>query len=305
MSLFPIKEIFVQNLPYKITALIITLLLWVFISKEKNMEIGINAKLIIKTKPGLIVSGEVPNEINIKLVGPKIFLQPILLRQLAINIDLSNAIEGETTFNILRDMIDIPWGVNVASITPSSIIAKIEKVETKTVPIHAVFEGNPPLGFNLKSQTIEPEVVVISGPKYEIAATKYINTKPIALNDATDSFSKSFSLELPSSKVVLKDIKTVKVSVTITENMATKTFNSIKLEVFSCILRCKVIPESISLVLKGPQELLNNLQNKDIQVYVDATAKPKGIYASKAVIKLPARTTVEKVDPSWFKLTVF
>jgi YbbR domain-containing protein len=298
-------DIFLKNLPYKIAALVITIFLWVFISKEKNVEIGISAKLITKTRPGLIVSGDVPNEINIKFVGPKIFLQPLMFRHLSITVDLTDSIEGETTFNILKNMIDVPWGVKVVSITPSTVIAKIEKVETKTVPIHPVFEGTPPLGYSLKSQELEPQVVQISGPKNEITSTKYINTRPIVLNNVTESFTKTFALELPSSKIVLRNIKNVKVTVTITENMSTKSFNNIKLDAYNCILRCKVSPTHISLVLKGPKELLKNLQNKDIQVYVDAASKPKGTYPSKAVIKLPARTTVEKVSPSWFKLTVF
>lgn len=190
------RKIFFRNFAYKIAALLLSIVLWLFISKEKDLEIGIKAKLIIKTKTELVVAGDVPDEINIRLSGPKIYLQPLLLRQFdPIEIDLSNYDEGETTFNIIESMIHIPlgvrMGVKIVSISPSSVVARIEKVASKTVPIHAQFSGDPPLGYSVKTQALEPELVEISGPNAEVTAIKYIETKPIPLESATASFTKN------------------------------------------------------------------------------------------------------------------
>lgn len=300
-----IKGVFLKNLPYKIVALILTIVLWIFIAKEKDLEIGLKARLIIKTKPGLVVSTGVPGEINVRVSGPKIFLQPLLFRQFEVDVDLSEMEAGETTFNIVKSMLDMPWGVKVVSINPSSLVAKIEKVQTKKVAIKPKFVGKLPLGFSMKSHQLEVNEVEISGPKDIVSTITQLETSPINLDSIKESFSKNYPLDLPSPYIVVKNLKSVRISAVVTEDISTKTFKRIKLAAYNCIFRCKIDPRHIYIKLKGPMKILKDLTNKDLDVYLDAATKPKGKYKMKAVIKLPARTQVIDVNPIYFKLTVF
>jgi YbbR domain-containing protein len=119
---------------------------------------------IIGQDPGMVITGEVPDQIELVLRAPQSVWNRLLSDENTIRaiLDLSGLSSGQHTRQI---QVQIPIRpVRIESVTPATATLALEPLATRTLPVELVISGEPALGYLAGEATVEPAQVVVSGP---------------------------------------------------------------------------------------------------------------------------------------------
>ncbi|HVU13090.1 MAG TPA: CdaR family protein, partial [Phototrophicaceae bacterium] len=155
----------------------------------------------------------------------------------------------------------------------------------------------------------DPKTIVVSGPAEVLNNLPgTISTAPISLSDKTSSFQITVPVELPDPRLVIVTGRTVTVTVGISTQTITRQFDHIAVEFAGgkTGLNYHTVTNEVTVLVTGPQPLLNQLTASDLSVLVDVSGLNAGdsaqlapvasILDSSAVVTtsvLPAQIDVE------------
>jgi len=123
---------------------------------------------IIGQNPSLVITGEIPKQIDLSLRAPNSVWEKLLTEDHKIRaiLDLSELSEGEHTLDI---QIQIPVSpVRIVSVTPRTATVILETLAVRTFPIDLSIAGEPAIGYQAGDATISPGEIVISGPQSQV-----------------------------------------------------------------------------------------------------------------------------------------
>jgi YbbR domain-containing protein len=116
------------NLFLKLLALLLAVIIWLFVKAEEEAEIGISAPLEVKNlAAGLVVTGDIPKVLDIRLAGPRIQLMMPALKSLRVPVDLMGIKEGRVVFTGFEKRLHLPRSVRLTRISPASLELNVEK----------------------------------------------------------------------------------------------------------------------------------------------------------------------------------
>jgi len=183
------KEFFTQNALLKAVSIVLAIILWMFVVGEERAEVGLSIPLeLINLPPHLLITSEVPRDINVRVNGPRRLLRRLQTEALHKTIDLSGVREGNVFFEITPDSLLLPHGVEVVSISPDAIGLALERLSEKELQILASLEGKPEEGFDVDSVVFKPEKVVVQGPSSVLKNLDALYTKPIRVDQKRETF---------------------------------------------------------------------------------------------------------------------
>jgi hypothetical protein len=112
----------VRHWELKLLALGFAMALWLFVMTSEKSDIILTAPIEIDgLAPGLVVSGEHPESVDVQLHGLRGALARLDPEQLRARLNLSGAGPGEVTVRILPEHVAVPPGITVLRINPSRI----------------------------------------------------------------------------------------------------------------------------------------------------------------------------------------
>ncbi len=124
-----------------------------------------------------------------------------------------------------------------------------------------------------------PKSVVVKGPASVLANLPgTFFTAPISLSDKTSSFSVTVPVELPDSRLTVVTGRTVTVTVGIETQTVTRQFDHIAVEFIGSKteLEYHTVTTEVTVLVTGPQPLLNQLSENDLSVLVDVSDLASG-----------------------------
>jgi YbbR domain-containing protein len=124
-----------------------------------------------------------------------------------------------------------------------------------------------------------PQTVVVSGPAEVLESLPgTFFTAPISLSDKTSSFETTVPVELPDPRLVIVTGRTVTVTVGIDTQTITRQFDNIPVELIGqkTDLEYHTITSEVTVLVTGPQPLLNELNVNDLSVLVDVSGLNAG-----------------------------
>lgn len=295
------------NMPLKLLSILISIVLWFAVLGSRNVEINKEVPIEIITPDELIVSNEVPDKVSFRMSGPKAFLRSILNRKEdPIRINFSNAKAGVSTYRLFQDNIQVPMGVKVLTVNPSSITVKLETVKHKEVPLRLVTKGTSAPGFNLSNLTLTQDSIKLKGPESKISSLKEIATIPIDLSELTESGEKEVGLDFTGESGVMLDERapTIKYEV----NQVTANFKirnaDIKVNAASG-KKYKVEPKEVTIFVKCTADELKEVNRSKVFGIVNVTDKPNGTYDVPISVTLPPNIKLIKIVPQKAKVTIY
>jgi YbbR domain-containing protein len=115
--------------------------------------------------PSLIMTGTVPQQVNVTLRAPQSVWNQMLgsgtpIRAIA---DLTGIGSGQHTITVQLQITARP--VRVVSVTPATLSLSLEPLLTLNLPIELAISGEPATGFQVGEATLDPTQVVVSGPQ--------------------------------------------------------------------------------------------------------------------------------------------
>ena len=254
---------------------------------------------------GTLLTSPLVQGIEIQVRGPAEIRDRLSNLNLQYRLDLSHLEPGSHTIPIQVQQLHLPLGLSIDNFQPQAIPIRLELEVRKEVPITVFYKGTPAPGYFVVQTVAVPNMVMLSGPKRELDKIESVSTHPIDVAGIADTFKKEITLALPENikSIALSD--PILVSVEISEEIQTQNFKGILVEILGSRDRCEINPAYISMDIKGPVKLLKGLTNHpDFRVSVDTKGLEPGVYVRRATIELPVGTTLIKVEPEIFTVTI-
>jgi YbbR domain-containing protein len=299
-------------------ALIISILLWITVLGGKKVEITKKVTLNYRLPPQLVVANGAPTEVYFRISGPRAFIKDLEAKPQSIPIDLSSAKVGDYEVLIREDMLDVPLGLKVLSVSQSTIGLKIDRVSTKRVPIRAVFAGTLPEGFKVTSVTFKPSTVEIQGARSRLLNIESVPTDAISLSP--NSLRQELEVRLNTSEipgVTLGDNGPLaSVVVELQGSLQRKWFRGIKVGLRirgggtlrnlqnASTLGVRLRPAAVSFLLEGPDKIIERLTEQDIEVWAEIPELRQGNYRSNLEWRMAPEIRVVRRSSDWVDVSV-
>lgn len=201
--------------------------------------------------------------------------------------------------------VTLPKEMDLKSLLTPFLTIRLEPVALKTVDVVAQLEGSVAPGYAVTAVNLEPDRVVLKGTAGSLADIETVRTHPINLADAAESFKKEVPLNLPEAVSVDPPLRIMVARVEITERIVTRVLEEIPVSVKGGGAPYRMEPRTIMLTVSGPEAVVTTLESKaDFSVAVDLGGLAPGHHKLKAVIHLPVGTTLLRVDPEQFSVTI-
>lgn len=210
------RNILLTNIRLKLLALAFATALWFFVAGQSNTEVGFLVPIGFKGIPkDLVIAGTPPSEIEVRVVGPKLFINNLSPSQITPELDLSAAKEGLNTYRLQSKDIAAPIGVEVLRIRPSSVDIRMERLMNVVLPVRVKLNGRPAEGFRITDVSVSPKTINASGLKRDIRDLDSIYTKPVDINGLSFTTSLNAQLDIPPHefRTISGDTVTVRVRI--------------------------------------------------------------------------------------------
>ncbi|MDB4968355.1 MAG: YbbR family protein [Myxococcales bacterium] len=300
-----IVRAFTDELPIKLLSLVLAITLFVLVRNDKDATSGAYVK-VIYTLPEdrVLVSDPVP-EVKVSVRGPWTKLQHLDRSIDPIRIDLTRVHTPDVRID--DDLVKLPAGVRVASITPSEVHVEFEQRIVREVPVQPILEGQPAEGYRVLKVVAEPSKVRVDGAKSAVDAIERVPTRPLRIADARGPVKGDVALEPPPVHTRFLEATTVMVRADIQPAMVEKVLDDMPIKVVGLTrMDGTVDPPTAKLTLRGPSVLLGDVSDKTISLKVEGSlidGRPPAKYIRSLVVSgLPAGVAAE-VQPDTIMLT--
>jgi YbbR domain-containing protein len=196
------KKFFLENLGLKIAAVLLSIVLWVFVTSRGQSEMSIDVPLEFNDIPqGLEIVNHTIKAVTLSVKGQERFIKNIRASDIRVSLDLNKAKKGEGVYYIQRDDIKLPRAITVTTMTPSSVKVTLDETITKTVKVIVPVTGALGKAYYVKSVEVTPQTVVIEGTSSEIGRTKNIKTEPLDITGLDETFTQDLRLDLTGKNI--------------------------------------------------------------------------------------------------------
>jgi YbbR domain-containing protein len=149
---------------------------------------------IIGQDPGLIITSDVPKQIELTLRAPRSVWEKLTSNKNEVRaiLDLAGLSAGEHTLDIQIQISTQP--VRIVSATPQTATITLEPLATRTFSVDLSIAGEPAIGYQAGDPSLDPSEVVISGPQSQVERVTRIRAS-INLAGARESIEQSVSVQ--------------------------------------------------------------------------------------------------------------
>ena len=258
-------------------------------------------KVASKTLPiSLIQTGTLPvgyqtrnaklSQSEAKLVGPESLVQTVV--EIAATINIS-----ELTTNInrtidLKPLDEAGVVVNGVVLSPNRVDVSIDVeqlVGYRNVFVKIVTSGSVAQGYHLTGIVVNPPTLTVyaSDPDLISVMPAFIETEPVNLNGAQQSFESRVGLQLPEGIVVIGE-QSVLVSVGVEAIYNSTQILGVPVSAINLAegLQVTLSPLTVDVYISGPMNLLENIGTTSVFVTLDLTGLTEGTYQLSPKVEL-------------------
>jgi YbbR domain-containing protein len=286
----------VENALLKLVSLVLALVLFVVVRGDKDAATSAYAKVVyVLPEDRVLMTDPVP-EVRLGLRGPWTRVSRLDEREIApIRVNLTSARDGEVSFT--EDMISLPVGLHLASISPSSVKVRFEPKVTRRVPVQPILEGEPAQSYRVVRTEAHPREARITGAKSVVEAVQRARTRPFRVTDARQAVHGDVALEAPPPRSLWEE-GVVTVDVEVAPVLAERRLSGMSILVTGAVrLDARVEPAMAEVVLRGPADALAGVEPGRPSLLVDAAAEDArvpGAYRKRIhVVGLPEGVAAE------------
>src|SRR5947209_7967329 len=156
----------VHNWLIKLASIGVALGLWAFVNlgaRDADRLLLVPVELR-NLPPQLTITNPVPDAVSVRLRGPRTILGTIDERREHIRIDLARVGTGSASYKIDGELLNLPRGVSVMSISPAEITLEVVRLVERTLPVAANVAVAVPPGYRLVESDVRPATVTVTGP---------------------------------------------------------------------------------------------------------------------------------------------
>jgi len=207
------------------------------------------------------------------------------VERLVARIDLSQS-RSSTEIDAILIPVDVNnVAVSDVTLAQTNITVSVEisqREDVLAVPVSPQIDyESVPSGYVARLDTYTPETVTVrASPEILAALPEILDTLQIDLSGRTTSFTEMVSVALPvglpRGSITILEGQVVEVSIVIEARVAQRQFDSVAVQIIGAMGDVRVIPSRVTVILTGPQPVLDALQAGDVVVTVDVTGLAVG-----------------------------
>jgi YbbR domain-containing protein len=177
---------------------------------------------------------------------------------------------------------------------------------TRTVPVVPAVRGSVAPGYWITRVTSDPTVVTVRGEAAALSSIEEVATAPIDVSGLGADRTFQVALLLPAEGTSLVKAAQATVTVSVVPLLGSRPFPLVALQAsgLGSGLVAEFDPPTISLVLTGPVPALSGITAGQLVATVDAAGKGVGTYPVEVVVRAPASTAAQSVQPTRVTLTI-
>ncbi len=301
-----IRSLLFRNMGLKILSLCFAVVLWYSVVSERQSNLLVTVPLTFVNVPKTMKVRKISDErVSLHLEGPISALRGMEIGKIRGTIDLSGAHEGKSRYELLPSHFNLPEGIRVEGISPEVVYVMLEKLQTFRLPIKVRLKGRADRHYVLQRVSVEPAVVWVTGDRQARSSIDNIPTDVVDIEGLKESLVKEVGLDVPRDVRLKKNIRRVKVYVTLREKIWDKEIKGVHV-VFSRSEGelCRMTPSKVAVTVRGPATVVETLSASDITVRVSAEGLTLGPHLVAPVVKVPPGLTVLSVRPEKVKVTI-
>lgn len=250
-----LREAFLGNLGLKFLSLVLALTVFLLVNTDRDREISARVGVSYTLPADRVLVSERIGEARVTVRGPWRRLRRFDEREIdRIDLDLRSTHDGEIA--ITPDMVRVPSGLTVTSITPRTLRVAFEKRVEKSVEITPVIAGRPLHGYEVKPPfKVDPVMVKAGGAEGIIKALTTLRTREIRVDGRKEDFTVETQL-VPPDGVDIDLTGPVSVTVPIGVQLETKRLGKVAVRIVGPdgaeVTGAVADPPAVDVVLNGP-----------------------------------------------------
>ena len=296
-----------RHLGLKFVSVAIALALWFAVAGEQVVERSLRVPLELQNQPsGLELVGTAPSTVDLRVRGSSSQLSRLNAGDVLAVLDLATARPGRKMFHLTREQVRAPFGLEVTQVNPGTVPLQFERSGSRMVPVHPQVEGEPADGYIVAGWRANPAEVTVVGPESALKPLHEAITEPVTVTGATGRVRETVNVGLadpllrllrPMSAVVVVDIVPKEVQRAVM-NVPVRIRNT------GVRLSARVVPPVVSVLVRGPKNVIDALTPDQIAAHVDLGGLGPGQY-NKLSVKVEAEDfTVVRTEPATVRVSV-
>jgi YbbR domain-containing protein len=247
-----LRGAFLENIGLKFLSLVLAATVFLLVNTDKDREITARVGVSYAMPDDkVLVSGRL-DEVRVTIKGPWQRLRKFDEREVErINLDLRHAPAGDVV--ITPDMIHLPSGLNVTSITPRIVHVMFDKRIEKVVEVSPQVSGSPEHGFVVSEVKPVPATMKVRGAESTLRALTSVQTREVSFGGRAESFVAETET-VPPDGVEIEGSPGVVVHVTVDEELVTRKLRGLTVSLRGegiDLARWQVIPAQVDITLTG------------------------------------------------------
>jgi YbbR domain-containing protein len=285
-------------------------MVWFFVVGADQMDMSMTIPIEVLNLPkNLVIYNQYQKEVAVTLRGPRSIMQELRNRNTSLPLDLSKVEPGTIVLNADSLPIPLPSGISILRMQPASITLSIDQLVEKQIPIIAAIEGAVSSGYILKQLSLNPDIILVSGPQQLISRQQSLKTYVINLNGVNQSSTLPVRLDLEPDLMDLIGETTVIAKITVTDKFIEKKVRKIPINTREADQSIRIKPDSISVVASIPERLtvdtpvLSMLFRASINV--GSGALPRKVPVSVTGVTVPGHEPIKVLSHSPLEVEIF
>ena len=259
-----------KNFGIKILVIIIAMFLWVQQVLLKTHIQEIPVLILLNDIPdNLVLTEETPIKVPVIIEARGMDLFILKLSNISFKVNAENFKYGKNVFKVTEQDLSYPerLDLNLKKIkTDKGLSVLLDKLITKKKPIKILYASAKDEEFFLQYKILNPQQQVeIKGPSSIIKNIKRIKTRKISQRMVKD-YKLTVSLVNPNENTNLLTNQVVFEIMNI--RIITRTISLIPIK-YPENLNISIIPQKVSAMISGPEDIVSKLDNKIIIAYLN------------------------------------
>lgn len=176
-----------DNVGLKFLSVVLAITVFLLVNTDKDQEIPAKIAIGYTLPDDKVLVSERVDELRVTIRGPRRRLQRFDETKVPrVDIDLRRGDSGNVL--ITADMIHLPSGLSVTSITPRTVHVAFDKRVEKIVVVEPRTDGQPQHGFYMAGAKATPATIQVRGAESALATLSAVATSSQSIESRTESF---------------------------------------------------------------------------------------------------------------------
>ncbi len=301
-----LRQWIVRDLALKLLALALAVTFWIQVAGQPVVERGIDVPLGFENVPErLYVGGDLPDSVRVRVRGAANIVSGLQPGDVVASIDLAGERPGRRLFDMFAGRVRVPFGVEATQVFPATIAVSLEPAGApRMVTVVPDIQGRPADGFAVGRISATPATVEVVGPESRIAGLTEALTEPVSIDGASGRVRTTVTVGVSDPMVRLRTPGSAQVTVEIVPAPAERILRAVPVRVNGGARAASIEPDSITVVVRGPRDRLDALEDAGVGAFVDLAGFRPGRYNLPVTIVAGAGVGVTHIDPSRVRVTV-